>query len=603
MSRISISEKHLLFLPALLLSSQIFYRVLYLQTTGAGEAMAFSILPAALAAIALGVFLHRPEIPQQNRFLLHTVLITLLTFCTTIPHGLIKGAELIVTCILAGFLYGGLCEKKGSHVYILAGIFAAGLLFTPTSILTQFLVFLLLPVAQVCLLGAYFALYMPRKNKFIFVLPLFLSFFVIAATAWHLYNHPGRAIGHHFQAKHQMPASSPGLQHGDIIPVIAILSQPDELPPDGLKLAVIEEGPFKIRNLLETLKSTKTFSIIDSFHVSYTQNSQRLFPVVRPPDIVPAELPDYAANYDIVFVAPPLPLERSGAYLSTAAFYAEILSSMPEKGILAVFASGSPEQKKRLFHSMPAETVWIDGPSCTWFIARKDGKKPIVDCAALAQRLPGGLSIYREIVELVLPTFQTFETPVRDPALANRPFHSPLRQLTQEPAKQKITNFLLTWYGVLLAAVLGIYLLLRYFISWKPIHKPCFQAFEAGLLVMLLFSGAILGGSGFGCGPIFSLLPHTAMIFCGTLLYFNLLTEQRKETWECGPLVVLVFLLLLGWNLVTSLALIAAILLHAAQKRPVPDLIKSQKIFPQLWLFTGMAAALVLTLFFLDLFV
>ena len=57
--------------------------------------------------------------------------------------------------------------------------------------------------------------------------------------------------------------------------------------------------------------------------------------------------------------------------------------------------------------------------------------------------------------------------------------------------------------GILLAA----YLLCRYFIGWKGVHKPAFQSFEAGFLASGGVSGVSLAGMYFGAAaPVLDIL-------------------------------------------------------------------------------------------------
>ena len=132
MFRFTVSEKALVFVPALLLTSQIFYRIFSLQTAGYPEVAAFAVIPAAFAALAIGIFLRRKNWSRPDRFLLHTGLFALLTCSTLIPPTLLNGAELIILCIFAGMVFAGIPENKGGMIPVLLGVIAAGLLFSPS---------------------------------------------------------------------------------------------------------------------------------------------------------------------------------------------------------------------------------------------------------------------------------------------------------------------------------------------------------------------------------------------------------------------------------------------------------------------------------------
>ncbi|MBO5960070.1 MAG: hypothetical protein J6Q65_08095, partial [Lentisphaeria bacterium] len=366
-------------------------------------------------------------------------------------------------------------------------------------------------------------------------------------------------------------------------------------------IALVEDAPCPVLKLLSPLEKAGAIGKLDIFHISYVQNSQRFFPPFRYPDPTPSEIPEQTANHDLVIVAPPIPTERSAAFLSTAVFFKQVCDALPDNGILAVFATGSDAQNMTLYHSMPSGTVRINGENSTWFVCRKDGGKLELDGKELGKRLPEILRHYGDAMQLVFPLLQKNALPVPDGDLANRPFHSPLLRLIDPTPEMPALSFIRSWHGVLFAAALVLYLLMRYFISWKPVHKPCFQAFEAGLLAMLLPAAAVIGGASFGCGPIFSIIPAVTAVFAATYFYLLLLPEEKYANYNMFPLVLAILLFLAGWDLPAATAIIGALLLWNARKRPVPELSDAQRIYPQAWLMTGMAIALTAATFFLKM--
>ena len=71
MFRFSLTEKHLLFIPTLLLASQIYYRIMFLQAAEAPEVVAFNIVPTALASLAIGIFFIQMNILESLKKILN----------------------------------------------------------------------------------------------------------------------------------------------------------------------------------------------------------------------------------------------------------------------------------------------------------------------------------------------------------------------------------------------------------------------------------------------------------------------------------------------------------------------------------------------------
>lgn len=609
MFRFSISEKYLCFIPALLLTSQIFYRILFLQAAGSPEVTAFSVIPTVLSALAIGIFFRRIKISKQSRLLLHTLLFALLVCATLLRPTHLYGTELILLCILTGMIFASVQDTKGVVGMALGGVIAAGLLFAPTQPSVRYINFILLPFAQFCLLSAYFAIYIPRKQKIFSGISLLLSLVVAVAVTWVLFNRENTKTNeHYFQEKHQIQ-----LIHGEqyFLSILAATCQEKINERDVVRVTIIETDPFPIAKTLETLKEYGLPVEITSITPDFTKNSQRILPVMRPSDITPAEIPDFLNDPDVVFVAPPIPTERSAAFLSSATFFQQIVEKMPDSCTLAVYASGNAEQNQTIYNSMPlpvkrkdgtetAGTVCFPMGNASLFVYRKDGKDPLRNSAELAKNLPSSLAGYNDLLELVFPAQQANELPPQNPELANRPFHSELLQQCQPTVQNGFFHFVIRWHGLVFVTLLGIYLLLRYFISWKPVHKPCFQAFEAGLLVMLLPAGAVIAGASMGCGPIFSLIPTITTVFCGTFLFLLITSaKERFSKFDCIPLLLVIFMLLLGWNLPAAAAMIGALALKAFLGRETPDLSPEMRIFPKIWLMIGMSIALILAGLFL----
>lgn len=610
MLRLTISEKALCFVPALLLASQIFYRIFYLQTAGCSEITAFAVVPAAFAALAIGIFLHRKNWSRPDRLFLHTIFFALLTCSTLIPPTLLNGAELILLCILAGMVFAGIPENKGIMVPILLGIIAAGLLFSPSRQTIRYLNFILLPIAQFCLLCAYFAAGIRGRQKIITGIHLLLALVCLVLSSSVLLRKTHRQDMIHFQQKHQL---RPIQQERYFISLLAAICQEKRSNDTAVQITVVEHEPFPVTRLLAHLKDYGLSAEIRNMYTDLSQNSQRLLPFARTNFFSPAEIPDFIGESDVVFLAPPVPTERSAAFLSTATFFRQIFDRLPEHGVLAVYAGGNEEQNRILFNAMPAprkdkdgkltgRPAWLPMGSGALFICRKDRKDPLLDSAALTENLPDALAGYKDVMQFVFPALLSEEFPPQNTDRASRPFHPVLLQLKDPPCRAAFFVFLVKWHAPILAVLLGIYLLLRYFISWKPIHKPCFKAFEAGLLVMLLLAGSILVGTALGCGPFFSLFPTLSTVFCTTFLFLSL--TAGKERWikyQCLPLLIVVALILLGWDLPAAAAMIAAMALNTCLNRDMPDLTPENRVYPKVWIFAGMSVALIAAGLFLIL--
>ncbi len=602
MFRLSISEKHLCFIPALLLASQIYYRILFLQSAAVPEVVAFSIVPTALASLAIGIFFRRTTISKQNRFLLHTLLATLLIASTLLQPVHFYGAELIILCILTGMIFASIPDTKGIMPVILPALVLAGLLFTPSLQVVRYFNFILLPFAQFCLLCAYFVKNIPRQTKIFNGIPLLFSFVVLLGVTWFLIaNRTGVEQKNIYQ--HTLQLRTPQNKH-HFLSLLALISQEKHSTTQPLRITIIENEPLPVTQLLESLKKIGLQAEINKLHPDFSQNAQRILPFLKPENPAPAELHEWIGETDLAIIVPPIPNERSSAFLSSASFFSQIYEKLPPGGILAVFANGTPEQNLTIYHSMPPpvkdkEGSLIAGTTClnlgdnaALFVCRKE-KELLLDSKLIAQNLPQAFTGYKEVMELVFPTLLENNMPPQDPAFANRPFHQELLWMKNPPARAPFFLFLVRWHGLILAAMLGIYLLLRYFISWKPVHKPCFQAFEAGLLVMLLLAGTVIGASATGGGPIFSLIPTITSIFCATYFCSILFAaNQRLEKYDCIPLLLVVLFFLLGWNLPAATAMIAALVLKVFLKRQTPELPPEHQIFPKIWMMIGMSVAL-----------
>lgn len=610
MFRFTISEKALVFVPALLLTSQIFYRIFSLQTAGYPEVAAFAVIPAAFAALAIGIFLRRKNWSRPDRFLLHTGLFALLTCSTLIPPTLLNGAELIILCIFAGMVFAGIPENKGGMIPVLLGVIAAGLLFSPSRQSLRYLNFILLPLAQFCLLGAYFAAGSRGKQKLITGVPLLLSLVVLITVSCFLLKNRNQQDMIHFQQMHRL---RPIQQEQYFISLLAAVCQEKRSDNTPVQITVIEHEPFPVSRLLSPLKKYGFAAEIQHFYTDLSQNSQRILPFRRPDFFSPAEIPDFIGSPDIVFLAPPVPSERSAAFLSTATCLRQIYERLPEHAVLAVYAGGTEEQNRIIFNAMPApekdkngnltgRSAWLPMGSGALFICRKDRKDPLLDSEVLAGNLPESLAGYKDVMQFVFPALLSEEFPAQDTARASRPFHQELLQLKNPPSQAPFFLFLIKWHAPVLAVLIGIYLLLRYFISWKPVHKPCFKAFETGLLVMLLLAGAVLVGSAMGCGPFFSLLPTLSTVFCTTFLFLSLSAEKEQWTkYQCLPFLIVIALILLGWNLPAATSMIAAMTLNMSLNRETLELTPETQIYPKVWIFAGMSVALIAAGLFLIL--
>lgn len=611
MLRLTISEKALCFVPALLLASQIFYRIFYLQAAGCSEVTAFAVVPAAFAALAIGIFLRRKNWSRPDRLFLHTIFFALLTCSTLIPPTLLNGAELILLCILAGMVFAGIPGNKGIMVPILLGVIAAGLLFSPSRQMIRYLNFILLPIAQFCLLCAYFAAGVRGKQQKILTgIHLLLALGCLILSSCVLLRNTHRQETIHFQQKHRL---RPIQQEQYFISLLAAICQGKRSDDTAVRITAVEHEPFPVTRLLSHLKEYGLSAEIRNMYTDLAQNSQRLLPFARPDFFTPAEIPDFIGESDVVFLAPPVPTERSAAFLSTATFFRQIFDRLPEHGVLAVYAGGNGEQNRILFNAMPAPVkdkegkltgrpAWLPMGSGALFICRKDRKDPLLDSAALMENLPDSLAGYKEVMQLVFPALLSDEFPPQNTDRVSRPFHPELLQLKDPPEQAAFFVFLVKWHAPVLAVLLVIYLLLRYFISWKPVHKPCFKAFEAGLLVMMLLAGSILVGTAMGCGPFFSLLPTLSTVFCSTFLFLMLTAEKERWTkYQCLPLLIIVALILLGWNLPAAATMIAAMVLNTCLNRETPELPPESRIYPKVWIFAGMSVALTAAGLFLIL--
>ena len=607
----SVSEKHLCFVPALLLASQIYYRILFLQSAEVPEVVAFSIVPTALASLAIGIFFHRSNSSRQSRFLMHTLLTSLLIVSTLIQPTLFYGAELIALCILTGMVFASIPDTKGIIPVILPAIVLASLIFTPSQQIVRYFNFILLPFAQFCLLCAFFIINIPRRSKIFNGIPLLLSFLVlIGVTCFLLANRNSTPRENNFQRSLQTPACS---SEHHFLSLLALTGQEKHTQEQPLRITVIENAPLLMTRNLEALKKVGVYMEINGIYPDFIQNAQRALPFLKPNDITPAEIPEMIENPDLVIVVPPMPIERSSAFLTSATFFRQIYEKLPQNGILAVYANGTPEQNRTIYNSLPVaekkkDGTDNDGPVCfslgdktSLFVCRKQ-KELITDGKLIMANLPSALSGYQEVMELIFPTLQENGLIPQDPAFANRPFHQELLWQKNPPAQAAFFHFLVRWNGLILAAMLGIYLLLRYFISWKPVHKPCFQAFEAGLLVTLLLAGAVICGTAMGGGPLFSLIPTISAIFCATY-WFSIIfsTNQKLEKYDCIPLLIVILFFLLGWNLPAAAAMIAALAMKAFLKRQTPELLPEQQVFPGIWMMIGMSFALTAASLFLIL--
>lgn len=603
MFRFNISEKHLCFIPALLLASQIYYRILFLQAAGVPEVVAFSVVPTVLASLAIGIFFRRSKLSRRARFLLHTLITTLLIASTLIQPSHLYGAELIVLCILTGMVFASIPDSKGVIPVILPALVLASLLFTPARQFIRYFNFILLPFAQFCLLGAYFIVNIPKKAKFFNGIPLLISFLMLIWITWFfIANRDSVSHENNFQASLQLSATRQNEHH--FLSLLALIGQEKSTTEKPLRITVIENETLPVSRLLESIRKMGIQADITYIHPDFTRHAQRLLPFLKPTDATPAEIPDLIADADLVIVSPPQPGERSAAFLSTATFFSQIFEKLPDNGILAVYANGTPGQNLTLYHSMPQPEKKQDdtgsneplcfslGKNANLYVCRKQ-KDLLLDGKQIIDNLPANFAGYREVMELIFPTLLQEQPPQRDPALANRPFHPEILWLKTPPVRTPFFQFLIRWNGLIFAALLAIYLLLRYFISWKPVHKPCFQAFEAGLLVMLLLAGAVICGSAMGGGPLFALIPAITAIFSATYWFTIIFSNsQRLEKYDCIPLLLVVLFFLLGWNLPAATAMIAALAMKAFLKRKTPELPPEHQIYPKIWMMIGMSVAL-----------
>lgn len=608
MFRFSLTEKHLLFIPTLLLASQIYYRIMFLQAAEAPEVVAFNIVPTALASLAIGIFFRRAETSKQSRFLLHTLITSLLIVCTLIQPSHFYGAELIVVCILIGMVFASIPDSGKHIIAILPAFVLAGLLFAPSQQLIRYFNFILLPFAQFCLLCAYFIIHIPRKSKVFSGLPLVFLFLILSGVTFFLLTNrnPG-TDRNYFQRSLQGPAIQ---DENYPLSLLALVGQEKYTRTEPQRVSVIENGNMLISQYLEVLKKHGLNIQIEHIQPDFIQNSQRLLPFLKPDFPTPAEIHEAIENTDLVIVVPPMPTERSSAFLTSAAFFTQIFDKLPRGGILAVYANGTPEQNLTIYNSLPSPgkdkegnggeiLCFALGKTASLYVCRKQ-KDLLLDSRKLKENLPANIA--PDILELVFPTLLRQNMNPPDKNCANRPFHPELLWLKNPPAQQPFFHFLVDWHAYIVVALLGIYLLLRYFISWKPIHKPCFQAFENGLLIILLLAGTVIFASAMGCGPIFALIPTITAVFAATFWCSSLFSsDQHWEKYDCIPLLLVILFFLLGWNLPAASAMIAALAMKAFLKRQTPELPPEQLIFPKIWMIIGMSVALTAASFFLIL--
>lgn len=616
MFRFKVSEKHLCFIPALLLASQVFYRIFYLQTAGCKEITVFAVLPTLLAALTIGIFFQRNLNSAYSRFVLHTILLILLVSSILIPPTLLNGAELIITGILAGLLFARTPDRKGAGIMILLGLSAAGLLFAPEQKITRYMNFILLPFAQFCLTTACFVPILPQKRKFFTAIPLFLFLMMVTMVSWVLLTTPVKSVPEKtFQNMHRGKTVQLEQYLYTTLALIAQEKREDDTP---VSITVVEHAPMAVTRTLHALKERGLNAQINHLFPDFTANSQRLLPVMQPIGITPAEIPDFMKSPDLMIIVLPMPSERSAAFMSSATFYEQVMDNLPENGILAVYTGGTETQIKTIFNSMPvaakkkdgtmsAGTVCFPVETTNLLICRKNGRKLLTDGDQLVKNLPEkiakdpALAKSCEAVQFIFPTLQKYDwTP--DEKQANRPFHPRLLQLRHPPAQGKFFHFVAGLHLWLLAFLVGIYFMLRYIISWKPVHKPCFQGFEAGFLTMILLAVVLIAGSAMGCGPLFSLVPWVVTAFGLTFLFLETIAARKNDAkYECIPLVLVVCLFLLSWNLITGFAMVAAMMFRVFLKREIPDLPRNLRIYPRIWMLTGMLTALVLACLFLIL--
>lgn len=609
MFRVSLSEKYLLFIPTLLLTSQIYYRILFLQAAGVPEVIAFNIVPTSLASLAIGIFFRQAETSKQSRFLLHTLITTLLIVCTLIRPSLFYGAELIILCILTGMVFASIPDTRENIMIILPAFVLASLLFAPSQQIIRYFNFILLPFAQFCLLCAYFIVHIPRKTKILNGLTLLFLFPVLIGVSFFLLtNHPHETDRTKFQRSLQ-GSNIPNENYS--LTLLALTGQEKYSRAEPLRITVIESGKQPVSQYLEALKKHGININVKHILPDFIQNSQRLLPFLKPDFPTPSEIHELIENTDLVIVVPPMPAERSSAFLTTAPFYSQIFEKLPQGGILAVCANGTPEQNLTIYNSLPPPVKDKEGRSsgeihcfsldktANLYVCRKQ-KDLLLDSRKLKENLPANIA--PDVLELVFPAFLRQNMNPPEESRANRPFHSELLWLKNPPAQQPFFRFLVDWHAYIVLTLLGLYLLLRYFISWKPIHKPCFQAFETGLLVILLLAGTVIFASAMGCGPIFALIPTIAAVFSATYWCSNLLSaDQRWEKYDSIPLLLVVLFVLLGWNLPAAAAMIAALAMKAFLKRQTPELSPEQQIFPKIWMMIGMSVALIAASIFLIL--
>ena len=439
MFRFNISEKHLCFIPALLLASQIYYRILFLQAAGVPEVVAFSVVPTVLASLTIGIFFRRSKLSRQARFLLHTLITTPLIASTLIQPSHLYGAELIVLCILAGMVFASIPDPKGIIPVILPALVLASLLFTPARQFIRYFNFILLPFAQFCLLGAYFIVNIPKKAKFFNGIPLLISFLMLIWITWFfIANRDSVSHENNFQASLQLSATRQNEHH--FLSLLALIGQEKSTAEKPLRITVIENETLPVSRLLESIRKMGIHADITYIHPDFTRHAQRLLPFLKPTDATPAEIPDLIADADLVIVSPPQPGERSAAFLSTATFFSQIFEKLPDNGILAVYADGTPEQNLTLYHSMPQPEKKQDdtgsneplsfslGKNANLYVCRKQ-KDLLLDGKQIIDNMPANFAGYRD-----LPDFAAGAGSTTEPCPGEQTL-SPGNSLAENPAR------------------------------------------------------------------------------------------------------------------------------------------------------------------------
>lgn len=290
-------------------------------------------------------------------------------------------------------------------------------------------------------------------------------------------------------------------------------------PGDFLSdLAVLLQLP--VKNMSDTVIITTKDSPI--FNRSFNRKKSPVLQLLYDPDASPF-LPwlirknGMAVNVipDNVPEGTPMVLMDLPAEHYQPQFIGAILKKMSADGFLCICEKNSTPTD-RIFAALPSKPVRIAGATRNWLLLPvSEGHKVVTDpveLSARAEKTDDVIAAHSEALKTVLPIFQ-----MKDQDFRQIRIEEPDREI---PAWKVFLQKNIVW---MLTALAVIYLLIRYFINWKPGHKPSFRIFESGAICGLSVWIAIWTSAVEACPfpDMFALLTGTVFLTACAFRYIR----------------------------------------------------------------------------------